>query len=244
MRSPLVLKETIYNFRNAIQSLIPENTRSIVFANSQDMELELYLSSKYGVIPRTLDIRIQDFWSAYLSDPYRVFSIAKSLYNVLDLTSYKPIKELYLKERDQNMRSALMLLMNRCSHHSDLLKDSFSPASAPSVYPFLETHKHFIPDEFRVEVSTIQDSMHIPGSYVILDLPKLHYNRLLPISEDTSFTKDALVRSLNKRGKWCLITNVHGRSETLMQQFDHFYINQKGYRTSSPTNKILFFKTN
>lgn len=155
MRSPLSLAGSIYNFRNAIRSIIPQNIDTIVFANSRDLELEFYFSSKFNIVANTLDYRVQDFWEGYFSNPHRIFSMAKDLAKTLDLEDYKLLMDLYIQARDYSMRAALLLLMNRCGHRLDLFKDAFDPFNAVSLTSFLEEHKHFILRDFRVKTTTI-----------------------------------------------------------------------------------------
>jgi len=244
VRSPLILKETIYNCRNAIRSLIDSRIRTVVFVNSRDMELEFYYSSSYNIIPHTLDYRIQDFWDGYLLDPERVFSIAKDLCRTLDMSDYKLLAELYLAARDRIMRASLLLLMNRCGQHVNFFRDSFCPKSALEVLDFLQSHRHFILREVSVKTATIQRSLTIPNAFAILDLPKPSFQKAIPISEDTSFITDTLIELLNERTNWCLISDSASVTERMLSSFEHFNINNKGYRTASDTNKILFFKNN
>ena len=243
MRSPLSLAGSIYNFRNAIRSIIPQNIDTIVFANSRDLELEFYFSSKFNVIANTLDYRVQDFWEGYFSNPYHIFSMAKDLASTLDLEDYRLLMDLYLQSRDHSMRAALLLLMNRCGHRLDLFKDAFDPFNAVSLASFLEEHKHFILRDFRVNTTTIEQSFTNPRAFVVLDLPSPRHQKTVPVSVDNGFTTPDLMSILSASDNWCLIMDRAQAPKKMLMEFENFNINSKGYRTEQETNKILFYKT-
>tara|TARA_R100000008_G_C3563143_1_gene157461 strand:- start:457 stop:1188 length:732 start_codon:yes stop_codon:yes gene_type:complete len=243
MRSPLSLAGSLYNFRNAIRSIIPQNTNTIVFANSRDLELEFYLSSKFNIVANTLDYRVEDFWGAYLSEPHRVFSIAKDLAATIDLEEYNLLIELYIQSRDEVMRAALVLLMNRCGQRLDLFKDTFDPVNATSLTDFLDKHKHFLLRDFSVKTATLTQSFGNSRSFVVLDLPRPKHQKTVPISMDNGFTSQDLVSFLVDNNSWCIVMDRKHTPRNMLEDFEHFNINSRGYRTEQETNKILFYKT-
>jgi hypothetical protein len=243
MRSPLSLAGSVYSFRNAIRSIIPQDVDTIVFANSRDLELEFYFSSKFDIVANTLDYRVQDFWEGYFSNPCRIFSIAKDLATTLDLEDYRLLMDLYIQSRDHSMRAALLLLMNRCGQRLDLFKDTFDPFNAVSLDSFLEEHKHFILRDFKVKTTTIEQSFANSRAFVVLDLPRPRHQKTVPVSVDNGFNVPDLMRILSMNDKWCLIMDRSRSPKKMLVEFENFNINSKGYRTEQETNKILFYKT-
>ena len=244
MRSPLELSGTLYKYRNVIRSLIPKDVSNLVFPAARDMELEFYFSKKYNITCSTYDYRVYDFWDSYLSNPSLVFSIAKKLLKSIEFDNYTEISEIYYSQPDQNIRSALFLLMNRCGNQIDFFKDSFNLRKAVDAMHFLNNHAHFVPHNVVVEYANLSDRLGHRSSFTILELPSMQYKNHISVVADTSFTEKELIGYLKNNTSWCLVTKLTDGVRKYVDDFNFYYLDDRGNRSLSETNKILFFKNN
>jgi hypothetical protein len=243
MRSPLVLNDGLYKYRHVIKSLIPKNVINLRFPAVRDLEFELYLSNKYNISCSTYDYRIYDFWNTYYRHPAKVFELSKKFFSTIDLEEYAILSQFYHKQVDENVRSALFLLMNRCGNYNNFFMDSFNLHNASLVEDFLEGHTHFLPHNISVTHRPILAQVGRPFSFTIIDLSSLNFENAVHYVEDTSYTINQLYETLKHRKNWCLKVNKSGVHSRWFSTFEYFYLTPSGKRSLSETNKILFYKT-
>ena len=245
MRSPLVLSDGLYKYRHVIKSLIPKGISNLRFPAVRDLELELYLSAKYNIFCSTYDYRVYDFWNAYYRNPGKVFELSKRFFSTIDMEDhgYEILSELYHKQVDENVRSALFLLMNRCGHHNNFFMDSFDLKNASLVEAFLSNHKHFLPHNVSVLYGPMLPNVGRPLSFTIIDLVNFNFDSAIQHVQDTSHNVVNVYDTLTKVKNWCLRAERRGIPSQWLTSFDHYYLTQDGKRSLSETNKILFYKT-